>query len=130
MPEPADARLYASVKRQIYAKIPTHSAYRSGLVVQEYKRRGGKYLGKRTPQRGLERWFAEEWRNQRGQVGYTQKGDVYRPTRRINPETPLTFGELTAAEVEDARREKSSKGRVKSFGEASQKRQRKVQKKS
>ena len=39
---------------------PTHSAYRSGLLVQEYKRRGGSYSGKHDD--GLKQWFAAEWK--------------------------------------------------------------------
>ena len=38
-PEPNDKQLYETVKKYIYAKYPKHSAYRSGLLVQEYKRR-------------------------------------------------------------------------------------------
>ena len=68
-----------------------HSAYKSGLVVQEYKRLGGKYRGKRSKKIGLSRWFAEKWRNQKGEVGYSRKGEIYRPTRRITSKTPLTL---------------------------------------
>ena len=35
----ANQELYDKVKTQIYAKYPKHSAYRSSLLVQEYKRR-------------------------------------------------------------------------------------------
>ena len=53
---PNNKQLYAHVKADIYAKYPTHSAYRSGLLVEEYKRRGGTYSGKRDD--GLKLWFA------------------------------------------------------------------------
>ena len=46
MPEPANKQLYEKVKAEIYKKYPNHSAYRSGLLVQEYKRQGGTYKGK------------------------------------------------------------------------------------
>ena len=36
--EPKDIKLYEKVKKSIYKKIPKHSAYRSGLLVQEYKK--------------------------------------------------------------------------------------------
>ena len=39
------------------------SAYASGWVVREYKRRGGKYRGKKNIHEGLARWFAEKWIN-------------------------------------------------------------------
>jgi hypothetical protein len=57
----------------------------------------------------------EKWTNQRGQVGYKEKGDVYRPTIRINQYTPKTFNELSKADIERAKKEKALKGRVKKF---------------
>ena len=53
MPEPTNKKLYEEVKKEIYAKHPKHSAYRSGLLVQEYKKRGGGGLTPETNQRGL-----------------------------------------------------------------------------
>ena len=44
--EPTNKKLYENVKEEIYKKHPKHSAYRSGLLVQEYKRQGGTYKGK------------------------------------------------------------------------------------
>ena len=38
MSEPKDKKLYEQVKKEIYAKYPQHSAYRSGLLVKEYKK--------------------------------------------------------------------------------------------
>ena len=35
---PKDKKLYDKIKLQIYNKIPKHSAYRSGIVVKEYKK--------------------------------------------------------------------------------------------
>ena len=34
---PKDKILYNKIKANIYKKIPKHSAYRSGLIVKEYK---------------------------------------------------------------------------------------------
>jgi hypothetical protein len=113
-PEPINKRLYEQVKKEIYAKHPEHSAYRSGLLVQEYKRRGGKYRGDRSKGK-LGRWFKEDWRNQRGGVGYDKAGDVYRPTKRVSKDTPTTFDELTDAQVRRAQKEKKRTGRVKDF---------------
>ena len=115
MPSPINKQLYAQVKREIYTKYPKHSAYRSGLLVQEYKRRGGAYRGKQNKDEGLTHWFASEWKNQRGEVGYKFKSDVYRPTVRVNSKTPATFNELTPSELKRARREKAATGRVKQF---------------
>ena len=117
MSKPADPELYERVKARLYAEMPTHSAYRSGQLVQRYKAAGGTYTGPKPKTRdgGLPRWFAETWRNQSGKVGYQGKGDVYRPTRRVTSETPKTFAELSPAQIQRARREKKAKGRVSRF---------------
>ena len=122
MPEPSDKSLYNKIKQQVYRKIPKHSAYRSGLVVQKYKRSFKKkygnrnpYHGKKTQKKGLSRWFKEKWRNQRGKVGYKYKSDVYRPTKRITRKTPLTFRELGKRRIKKARKTKYRKGRVQKF---------------
>ena len=114
MPEPLNRKLYEEIKKEIYAKYPNHSAYRSGLLVQEYKKRGGEYTGDKS-KGSLGRWFKEDWKNQRGETGYKKKGDVYRPTKRVSSKTPTTFKELTKKEIESARREHASNGRVKEF---------------
>lgn len=108
-----DPQLYAKARAR-YAAMP-HSAYKSGLVVQEYKRLGGRYSGRRSSKRGLSRWFKEEWRNQDGGVGYRSASDVYRPTKRVTSKTPTTFKELTTREVAAARRQKKATGHVTRF---------------
>ena len=121
-PKPVDMKLYNTVKAKVYKKIPTHSAYRSGIVVKKYKasfakKYGSKspYTGKNSKNEGLGRWFAEDWRNQRGGIGYEKSRDVYRPTKKISPETPVTFKELSKYEIKKAQKEKSRTGRVKRF---------------
>ena len=106
-------RIYDKAKKK-YSNLK-HSAYKSGLVVKEYKRLGGKYGGKKTKKTGLSRWFAEKWRNQRGKVGYKKKGDLYRPTKRITSKTPKTFKELGKKRIKKAMKEKKKTGRVKNF---------------
>ena len=115
MSTPTDKKLYEKVKSEIYKKYPVHSAYRSGLLVKEYKSQGGKYSGKENQSSGLNLWFREKWSNQRNESGYKYKSDVYRPTRRVNEKTPATFTELSKKEIDRARREKASKGRVEKF---------------
>ncbi len=122
MSTPRDQKLYNQVKRSIYKKHPKHSAYRSGLVVKAYKkaykskhRSSNAYSGSKPRRSGLSRWFAEEWRNQRGEVGYRYKSDVYRPTRRITHKTPKTFSELSRQRIRKAQSEKSKTGRVRRF---------------
>ena len=121
--KPKDQELYDKTKKEVYKRIPKHSAYRSGVLVQTYKKKFAKkygkqkspYSGKKTKKKGLGRWFAEEWKNQRGEIGYKYKNDVYRPTKRITKKTPTTFKELTKKRVKRARKEKYRTGRVKKF---------------
>ena len=122
-PKPRDLKLYEKVKKSIYRKHPKHSAYRSGLLVQEYKekyyKKYGKkskpYIGKKTSKKGLSRWFKEKWVNQRGEVGYKHKNDIYRPSKRITSKTPITHSELTKKEIKKARSKKYRHGRVDKF---------------
>ncbi len=134
---PVDETLYEKVKARVYEDIPKHSAYRSGIVVQKYKaafatkhgERRSPYTGsRRTKRSGLTRWFAEKWVNQRGEVGYRRKSDIYRPSKRITRKTPLTHSELSKREIGRARRVKATKGRVRRFRRSTSKRKRKSKK--
>ena len=92
-------------------------------IVKEYKKqfttkygnRKNPYRGNKTRKQGLARWFDEKWTNQRGEIGYKNKSDVYRPSIRINKGTPTTFDELTPTQIRRARREKYRKGHVSRF---------------
>ncbi len=120
--QPRDQKLYNATKKRIYKKIKKHSAYRSGVLVQAYKKSfkkkyGNKdpYIGHKNKDKGLARWFREKWRNQRGTVGYKYKNDVYRPTRRITKKTPKTFKQLGKKRINRARSIKYRRGRVERF---------------
>tara|TARA_R110002012_G_scaffold301050_1_gene501192 strand:+ start:202 stop:558 length:357 start_codon:yes stop_codon:yes gene_type:complete len=116
MPEPTNKKLYASAKAK-YADMK-HSAYKSSLVVKEYKKRGGKYRGKKptSKDKGLKRWHKEDWRTQEGKKTYEgKKGKIFRPTKRITKATPTTMKELTPAQKKKAIAEKKKKGRVKKY---------------
>ncbi len=69
---------------EIYKKP---SAYKSGFIVQEYKRLGGTF--REQKEKPLKRWFKEEWTD----VG-NKNYPVYRPTKKINKKTPLTVQEI------------------------------------
>ena len=122
MVKPSDTALYSEVKSGIYKKYPKHSAYRSGILVKQYKREFKKKHGSRkspyigTSRGGLTRWFKEKWRADDGKVGYSQKNSVYRPTVRVTRKTPRTFGELSPGAIKAAKKEKASLGRVRRFG--------------
>ena len=114
--EPTNPQLYTRIRAVVYKEMPMHSAYRSATLVKRYKEAGGTYVGRKPSEgEGLRRWLKEDWRNQRGEIGYQKKGDVYRPRVRVNDKTPLTFGELTPDEVKRAQREKRNTGKVKAF---------------
>ena len=120
-PRPRDQILYDKIKKEISDKYK-HSAYRSGLIVKKYKseylkkyNRDDSYIGEKPKISNLQRWFLEEWKNQRGETGYKYKNDIYRPTIRINTDTPITFNELTKNQIERAKKEKAIKGRVRKF---------------
>jgi hypothetical protein len=117
---PKDPDMYKKIKKKADEIYERHSAYKSGYIVKEYKKAYKKKYGNGNPykkkgDRLLKRWFDEEWKNQRGEVGYKYKSDVYRPTKRISKGTPTTFSELTPDQIKRARKEKKTKGRVKRF---------------
>ena len=119
---PKDKDLYEKIKKKVYLDNPKHSAYRSGKVVSEYKKAYEKkhnskeaYKGNKDDSKGLSRWFKEDWKNQRGETGYKKKGDIYRPTKKVNKDTPKTYKELSKKDIEKAQKEKKKTGRVKKF---------------
>jgi len=127
-PTPSDIKLYERVKKRVYEEIPKHSAYRSGILVKRYKQEfSKKYGSSKSPYKGekpglnrkeltgLTRWFREEWVNQRGEIGYSKKGDIYRPSRRVTKNTPTTWKELSKKEIADAQLQKKKTGRVNRF---------------
>lgn len=120
-PTPKDLKLYNKIKTY-YTKKYKPSAYRSGLIVRDYKNEYFKkyndknaYYGIYQPLSGLSRWFLEEWTNERGNIGYEKPDDIYRPNIRITDKTPLTFKELTPQRIKKAKLEKKNIGRVSRF---------------
>jgi len=110
MPEPTNKKLYAKARAK-YSSMK-HSAYKSGLVVKEYKKLGGKYSGEKPKKKGLTRWFKEDWRTEKGKKTYKEGGTIFRPTKRITKDTPTTMKELTPAQKKKAIAEKKKKGKV------------------
>jgi len=88
MPTPLNKQLYEQVKE--YAdKIYSHpSAFKSGFIVQEYKRRHGKYKNDNKT-KNLKRWYAEKWHD----IG-NKDYPVFRPSVKINKHTPLLVNEI------------------------------------
>ena len=112
---PENRILDERIKAKVYQMYEKPSAYRSGMLVKLYKEAGGTYSGNRTDKEELSRWYKEKQKNQRGEIGYKSKSDVYRPTVKVSKDTPETFQELTKKEIERARREKANQGIVHKF---------------
>lgn len=112
-PKPKNQALYNRVKADAKKKFKVWpSAYASGWVVKEYKKRGGTYTGKKKLTSGLSRWFAEKWvnvctspRRSCGRPGklslssWKKKYPYCRPSRRVSAETPKTASELSKSEL-------------------------------
>jgi hypothetical protein len=88
MPIILDKILYDKVKKEADEKYKTHGAFKSGWIVKTYKERGGRY-GDDGKEKGLKRWFSEKWAD----VG-NKEYPVFRPTKRITKDTPLTVSEI------------------------------------
>jgi hypothetical protein len=81
--------LYKKAKNiadQIYEKP---SAYKSMFIVKKYVELGGTYTDNNKPTNGLNQWINEKWIDI-GDKDYP----VYRPTVRINKNTPLLPSEI------------------------------------
>ncbi len=114
-PKPSNMTLYNRIKAEAKRKFKVWpSAYASGWLVKEYKRRGGKYGGKKpTKSSGLLRWYAEKWvdicSSPRRSCGrpttsfsnWTKNYPYCRPSRRVTKSTPKTVSELSKAEIKN-----------------------------
>ena len=94
---PLDKDLYNKVKKEADLVYKKPSAYKSGFIVRQYKKQGGKYKNS-NKEKPLKRWFAEKWRDinpNKNKNSYP----VYRPMIRVNKNTPKTFNELTIKRI-------------------------------
>lgn len=88
MPVINNPELYKKAKQIADEKYSKPSAYKSGFIVKTYKEMGGTYSDDDKP-KNLQRWFKENWKDIGG-LEYP----VYRPTKRVSKETPLTPDEI------------------------------------
>lgn len=99
MPIPKDKALYNRVKKMADEKYTKSSAYKSGYIVKTYKQLGGEYIDDNKPKE-LKRWYSEQWENinpNKTKSSYP----VYRPTVRINKNTPLTVSEIDKKQLKE-----------------------------
>jgi hypothetical protein len=80
--------LYETAKKIADETYDKPSAYKSGFIVKKYKELGGTYSGKKE-NKGIGRWFKEDWKDIGG-----KEYPVYRPTKRVSKDTPLTASEI------------------------------------
>lgn len=89
---PTNKKLYEKAKEIVYPQYKKPSAYRSGAVIKKYKELGGRF--KDDGERKLRTWFKEEWKD----IGNNEY-PVFRPTKRITKNTPLTPDEIDPANL-------------------------------
>ena len=103
---PINKKLYEKAKEIVYPQYKKPSAYRSGAVIKKYKELGGKF--KEAGERKLKRWFEEEWKD----IG-NKEYPVFRPTKKVSQETPLTPEEIDPEnlklQIEEKQKIKGSK---------------------
>jgi hypothetical protein len=108
---PRDLELYNDIKKNLWKKYKKNSAYRSGMLVKIYKELGGQFKGEKNKDVGLSRWFREEWTDVNPYKN-TSSYPVYRPTIRINENTPKTLGEISKSRlVEQSKLKQKIRGR-------------------
>jgi len=95
MSVPTNKKLYEKVKKIADEKYKKNSAYKSGFIVKTYKEMGGKYKGEKKEKDGLSRWYKEDWKD----IGDGEY-PVYRPTKKVTKDTPLTPDEIKPSNLE------------------------------
>jgi hypothetical protein len=102
MPTPTDPKLYQEVKDFIMSKYKKNSAFASGAIVKAYKQQGGKYKGEKE-KGNLTRWFKEEWVDVNPMLKKKDKSayPVFRPTIRVDRNTPATLDEIPKKRLEE-----------------------------
>lgn len=121
-PIPQNKKLYEKVKAEARLKFKVFpSAYASGWLVREYKKRGGTYSGKKPKDTGLSRWYDEMWINvcelprivrcgrksaEMSPRNWAKKYPYCRPYKKITRKTPKTVSQLSEAEIKRRCRQK------------------------
>ena len=91
---PKDMKLYNKVKKDADEIYKKPSAYKSGYIVKKYKSLGGEYIEDNKP-KNLKRWYQEEWKDIGG-----RSYPVFRPTKRVSMNTPLTESEINKKQLQ------------------------------
>jgi len=59
--KPSNPKLYDKIKKEIYSQYPKHSAYRSMMIVKEYKKAGGTYEDEAQNDMNTKKWLKQQW---------------------------------------------------------------------
>lgn len=108
--EKSDPKLWEKVKAEITAgekggHAGEWSARKAQMAVQEYKKRGGGYLGEKDPHNHLVEWGEEEWGTKSGKPS-GETHERYLPKAAREALTDEEYKRTTAAKKKDARKGK------------------------
>ena len=90
--KPKNIQLYNQVKMMADEIYKKPSAFKSGYIIKKYKELGGEFIND-GEEKKLKRWFDEKWEDI-NPFKNDSTYPVFRPTVRINKETPLTVNEI------------------------------------
>lgn len=103
----SDPELWDKVKAEVTAgdkggEPGQWSARKAQFAVQEYKRRGGGYVGKKTADNHLLEWEKEEWGTKSG-LDSRETGERYLPKAALESLTPEEYRRTTAKKRADTK---------------------------
>ena len=103
--EKSDPALWEQVKAEVTAgskggKPGQWSARKAQFAVQEYKKRGGGYLGEKDPHNHLVEWTEEEWGTRSGGESL-ETGERYLPKKALEAMSHEEYRRTTAAKRRD-----------------------------
>jgi hypothetical protein len=98
------SRIVAEVTASGKGGLPGQwSARKAQFAVAEYQRRGGGYIGPKTPDNALAKWTREQWRTRSGLPSLVT-GERYLPKRAIAALTAAEYAETSAKKRAGMRR--------------------------
>lgn len=123
-PIPIDKELYKYVVSLANDKFVSKSGiYRSSWIVREYKKRNGRYSGKKDKKQGLLRWYNEKWidlnrpikngsiieyeKCGRKNIIANGKYPLCRPSKKITAKTPKIYQEISKKRIEEVKKNKN-----------------------
>jgi hypothetical protein len=108
--EKSDPALWERIRAEVTAgakggKPGQWSARKAQMAVQEYKKRGGDFVGERDPHNHLHEWTEEEWGTKSGKESLAT-GERYLPRKAREALTDEEYKRTTAAKRADLKKGK------------------------